>query len=186
MTGPGLLVHATAIRLAVDPDGPLCGICFIGPPGSGKSLTAFEALAACPYGKSELIADDALVLFQHKSEGVLAQHPAAPIATSTAKDGPALELRGSGILRFPSPQESRPCSLKYAVRRCALPGNRTDESLSTSTGRLPPDGVWAPFGQAGPSLPLLQLHNGGALRLLVRSLLTGHSLQGGFDSISVS
>ncbi len=169
MAGPGIVVHATAIGLAVDPDGPLCGVCFVGDPGTGKSLTALEAIAACPYGRTSLVADDAVVLHQTDT-GITAAAP----ATASHGAGPAIDYRGNALLHVNAMPGGAALPVRFAVERT---------HLTASMPNVPTPRTWPPFQERGPTLPLLHVHNGGTLRLLIRSLLTGHSLLGGFDSV---
>jgi hypothetical protein len=55
---PSAFLHATAIAVAVDPDGPLAGALLLGPSGSGKSLLALAAIECCPFRRTALVADD--------------------------------------------------------------------------------------------------------------------------------
>ena len=60
--GPGQPIHAVALALAVDADGPLFGVLIVGAAGAGKSLLALRAIEACPWSRTALIADDAVFL----------------------------------------------------------------------------------------------------------------------------
>jgi hypothetical protein len=56
------LIHATAIALAVDPDGPLAGALLLGPSGSGKSSLALAAIESCPFRRTAMVADDQVLI----------------------------------------------------------------------------------------------------------------------------
>lgn len=56
------LIHATAIALAVDPDGPLAGLLLLGPSGAGKSSLALAAMESCPFRRTALVADDQVIV----------------------------------------------------------------------------------------------------------------------------
>lgn len=58
----GALVHAVAINVAVDADGPLAGILLLGDSGVGKTRLAFGLVEHCPWQRTALIADDAVSL----------------------------------------------------------------------------------------------------------------------------
>jgi hypothetical protein len=55
-------VHAVAIAVAVDREGPLAGALILGPSGAGKSSIALCLVEMCPWGRSAVVADDAVVL----------------------------------------------------------------------------------------------------------------------------
>lgn len=59
---PEILVHGVAVAVAVDADGPLAGALLLGPSGCGKSALALSLLESCPWRRSALIADDAILL----------------------------------------------------------------------------------------------------------------------------
>jgi nitroreductase len=56
------IVHATALALAIDADGPLFGALLLGPSGIGKTTLAIAAIEACPWRRTLLVCDDAPVL----------------------------------------------------------------------------------------------------------------------------
>jgi HPr kinase/phosphorylase len=66
--------HATAAAVAVDADGPLAGALIIGPSGSGKSSLALMVIEACPFQRSALVADDAVIIEQAVG-GLIARAP---------------------------------------------------------------------------------------------------------------
>lgn len=63
------LLHATAVALAIDADGPLAGVLILGPSGAGKSSLAFSAIESCPFRRTALVADDQVLI---DSNGVAA------------------------------------------------------------------------------------------------------------------
>ncbi|MDZ7628660.1 MAG: hypothetical protein U5J99_09710 [Parvularculaceae bacterium] len=81
---PGARVHATAIALAVDPDGPLAGVLLLGPSGAGKSSLALCAIEGCPFRRTALIADDQVLI------------SAAGAATAPDRVRGLIEVRGLG------------------------------------------------------------------------------------------
>lgn len=94
----GTLIHATAVALAVDPDGPLAGALLLGPSGSGKSGLAAQAVETCPWRRAALVADDATEVFSR--DGVLHARAPAPLAG-------LVELRGFGPARMRHVAEAR-------------------------------------------------------------------------------
>lgn len=56
------LVHAVAVAVAIDGEGPLAGALLLGPSGAGKSSIALCLVEMCPWGRSALVADDAVIL----------------------------------------------------------------------------------------------------------------------------
>lgn len=55
-------LHATAIALAVDADGPLAGAALLGLSGAGKSSLALALIDGCPFRRTALIADDQVIV----------------------------------------------------------------------------------------------------------------------------
>lgn len=163
MTGQPLLVPATCVALAIDSDGPLCGIALLGPPGAGKSQTALSLLTSCPWRRSRLISDDMTRL--SREGGHIWASPAPGI------EG-AIELYGTGI-SFVSVEERH--NLSFAFR------------LGLGGGRQPESGMrWDPFGAADHSLPEYRWASGRAgMICFLRAILSGHSSRAGFDSIPV-
>ena len=76
MSAPAPL-HAVAIALAVDFDGPLFGVLLLGPAGAGKSSLAISAINSCPFSRTALVADDAVIVENglacapHRLEGAI-------------------------------------------------------------------------------------------------------------------
>lgn len=56
------LLHATAIALAVDADGPLSGVLLMGDSGAGKSSLALSLIEGCPFRRTALVADDQVLV----------------------------------------------------------------------------------------------------------------------------
>ena len=83
-------LHAVAVAVAADADGPLAGILLLGEPGAGKSQTALSLVGRCPWRRTALIADDAVDLTVR--EGALVAKPPAPLL-------PLIEVRGFGPAR---------------------------------------------------------------------------------------
>lgn len=72
MTDHERFVQGVALALAVDETGPLFGALILGAPGSGKTSLALSAITRCRWGRSALVADDA-VLLSETGEGVAAR-----------------------------------------------------------------------------------------------------------------
>lgn len=155
-----VLVPATTLALAVDRDGPLCGIALLGPSGMGKTQLALSLIADCRFGRTALISDDMSALSE--VDGTLWAEPAPRLAG-------AVELRGTGIAIVPYSKRTR---LKLAFQ-LAQHERQPDD--------LPP---WAPLGAEGPHLPALSWRPGAeGFVPYIRSILAGHSRRGGFDSV---
>jgi len=91
------LVHGVALAVAVDADGPHAGALIIGRPGSGKSSLAIGVIAACPYRRSALVADDAVLLDAH--DGALTARAPETIAglIEVFGFGPVVSPRLTGV-----------------------------------------------------------------------------------------
>lgn len=146
------IIHGTAIGLAIDADGPLFGTLLIGPPGSGKSTLALSLIAGCRYGRSRLIADDA-VRIDADASGVYAAAPAATAGLA--------EIRGIGPVRL-KPDAGQPAGAPIPLR-VAL------ELGVTGTERLGQPRVWR--GPGGATLPLLIAPPAGVVVITLRALL---------------
>ena len=148
-----MLIHATALALAVDADGPLAGVLLLGPSGAGKSLLTLAAIEDCPWRRTALIADDAVEV-KEKAGG--------PVASARAPTRGLIEVRGFG----PAP-----------VRSIASAGLVAAFDLGAPPERLPHPGRY-PLGE-GLSLPLYPFAAGEAgparLRVAVRSILGGQT-----------
>ena len=155
------LISATTVAVAIDHDGPLCGIALLGESGAGKTRLALSLIANCPFRRSMLISDDMSQIAAQN--GQLMASPPDPIAH-------AIEHRGTGI-GFVSIKKQ--CPLKLALHL-----SRDGERLPVD----PPD--WHPLGDEAPGLPGHCWSIGGeGLRLYLRAVLSGHSRRGGFDTI---
>lgn len=84
---PTTIIHATALALAIDPDGPLAGALLLGPSGAGKSSLTLAAIEGCPFGRTGLIADDQVMI-----------GPGGAASTPKALQG-LIEVRGFGPAR---------------------------------------------------------------------------------------
>lgn len=146
-------MHAVAVAVAVDADGPLAGALIIGKPGSGKSSIALEVIVACPFRRSALVADDAVLLEGHG--GVLTAQAPKTIAG-------LIEVRGFGPVAVRALARTRLAAcfdLDARGERVALP---------------------AAFEAAGASLPLYPFDAGRpaaalALCAIMRAISGGQS-----------
>lgn len=145
------LIHAVAVALAVDPDGPLAGILLLGSSGSGKSALALSLIEGCPWRRTALVADDA-VLISRAGEGVVARAP--------QKIAGLIEIRGFGLA---------PAPYTDSVRLVA------GFDLAAAEQRLP-EPTRFPF-ENGLSLPVWPFPGGAGaacrIRLTVRAILAG-------------
>lgn len=148
-------MHASAIALAVDADGPLAGVLLIGPSGAGKSSLALAAIEGCPFRRTALIADDQV-----------------DIGDGGAASAPALirglvEVRGFGPARLPQAAMAR----LVAAFDLGLDGGRVPapERRAVAPGLTLP--VF-PFRRsaAGPDA----VHR---LRVIVRQVLCGQIIE---------
>ncbi|MBI1391900.1 MAG: hypothetical protein GC152_04075 [Alphaproteobacteria bacterium] len=73
----GVQVHAVALALAVDPDGPHIGVLALGGAGAGKSSLAIAAVHECPWRRTALVADDRVALRLDDRGELLASPPPA-------------------------------------------------------------------------------------------------------------
>ncbi|MEO0399357.1 MAG: aldolase [Pseudomonadota bacterium] len=120
-------LHGVALALAVDLDGPLVGVIVLGPSGSGKSLLALNAVNACPYRRTRLVADDVVHLRVDRGRIV---------ARAPSRLSGLIEVRGLG----PTPIVMTPeTSVLLAV------------DLSAPTTRVPEPGLFHPLAQAAPT-----------------------------------
>ena len=128
-----VLVHGTAVAVAVDADGPLAGVVFLGDPGAGKTTTALCLIESCPWRRSRLIGDDQTYVSAINGELIVE----APKAIAGA-----LELRGFGPISMP---HAKRLSLVIAFM------------LSQDTERLPEAGQWLPISGSDAYAPLYPL-----------------------------
>lgn len=120
-------VHATAAAIAVDPDGPLAGALILGPSGSGKSSLALALIETCPFRRTALVADDAVII-EAAGGGLEARAPdrirglievrgfgpAAARTVSTCRLALAIDLEADGE-RTPAPRWFRPSASGPAI-----------------------------------------------------------------------
>lgn len=156
-----LHVPATTVALAVDQDGPLCGLALLGASGAGKSQLALELISHCAFHRTRLIADD-ISLIWTENQYLMACSPTPLLGK--------IELRGTGIATIPHLKQYR---IRLAFR------------LGLPEARLPEPGlVWQPLGKDAPALAEYRWPAGRqGLVAFARALLSGHSCQAGFDSI---
>ncbi|OFW99736.1 MAG: hypothetical protein A3E78_07050 [Alphaproteobacteria bacterium RIFCSPHIGHO2_12_FULL_63_12] len=83
-------LHATAVAIAVDADGPLAGVLILGGSGSGKSALALSLIETCPHQRTALVADD-VVLVEAIGGRLLARAPPAIAGL--------IEVRGFGPVK---------------------------------------------------------------------------------------
>lgn len=152
MTKP-VLIHATALALAVDPDGPLAGALLLGASGAGKSRLALAAIETCPWRRTALIADDAVSAWGEEG----AVHARAP-----ARIAGLIEVRGFG----PAPVRSVDRARLVAAFDLSAASVRLPEPAEHKLGE----------GLALPLFPFVPGEDGSArLRVAVRSILGGQT-----------
>jgi serine kinase of HPr protein (carbohydrate metabolism regulator) len=147
------VVHAVAVAVAIDPDGPLAGALFLGGAGAGKSRLALNLIENCPWRRSALVADDAVILEQRRG---------ALIARAPQRIAGLAELRGFGVVRLRMAAEaeiSAAFDLEAGVER--LPDPRRFEAA----GGIAP---LYPFRADAPAAAA-------ALRVALRSISGGQS-----------
>ncbi|MFN3958578.1 MAG: HPr kinase/phosphorylase [Parvularculaceae bacterium] len=152
MVLPGAtLIHASAIGLAVDRDGPLAGVLILGPSGAGKTSLALAAIESCLFRRTILVADDQVAV-----------GPGGEAAAPQSLQG-LIEVRGFGPARVPYAPSAK---LVVAV------------DLGAEAGRVPKRGQRAIA--RGVSLPIFPFRWAGAeatathrLRVMVRQVLCG-------------
>ncbi|MFN0023584.1 MAG: HPr kinase/phosphorylase [Parvularculaceae bacterium] len=164
MTAPSnSFLHATAIALAIDADGPLAGILIMGPSGSGKSSLALSATEGCPFRRTALVADDSVIVEPHAGGAVAS----APVLLNGL-----IEVRGHG----PAPIRSRPA----IPLLLAIDLDGTHERVGEPCALALADGL---------SLPMVPFLWAGAeatgahrLRVIVRQVLCGQNAPNSQDS----
>ncbi|GAB4518619.1 MAG: hypothetical protein Kow00133_03800 [Amphiplicatus sp.] len=147
------LVHGVALALAVDPDGPLAGTLLLGRAGAGKSALAVAAVETCPWRRTALVADDA-VLIETDGKSVWVSAP--------ERIRGLVELRGFG----PVPIRALARARLIAAFDLDAPGARVPQPAAFEAGRgarLP----LYPFAQ-GPDGPI-------RLRMALRAILGGQT-----------
>jgi hypothetical protein len=147
----GSLLHATAIALGVDADGPLAGVLILGESGAGKSSLALSSIEGCPFARTALVADDQVLV------------DAQLIASAPPALSGLLEVRGFG----PAPVRS----IKSAPLLVGI-------DLSAPTARIVSPARAELAG--GLALPVYAFRWAGAeagaahrLRVMVRQVLCG-------------
>jgi hypothetical protein len=156
-----VLVHAVALAVAADADGPLCGALLLGDAGAGKSSLALALIETCPWRRTALVADDA-VLIEVKGRGLTARAPGAIAGL--------IEVRGFG------PAHVR--SIPAAPITAAF-------DLGAASERVPEPGMFQPFAD-GPTAPLFPFRADSGdlaaphrLRLIIRTILVDKSRKAG-------
>ena len=83
-------VAGTAVAVAVDADGPLCGVLIQGVSGMGKTSLALDLIQHCPFQRSALVADDIAQIDTVEQRAYAVRLPAT---------AGILEVRGFGLCR---------------------------------------------------------------------------------------
>ncbi len=153
------LVHGVAVAVAVDADGPLAGALILGPSGSGKSSLALMLIEACPFQRTALVADDAVIL---------EARAAALIARSPERLQGLIEIRGFGSSKV------------RAVSACAL---TLAVDLGGAAERTPAPSIYQPAGAVTgvPQYPFIwkgaEASAPHRLRRMIASILGGQSAE---------
>lgn len=150
-------LHATAAAIAVDADGPLAGLLILGPSGAGKSSLALSLIETCPFQRTALVADDAVII-ETAGENLAVRGPDSIAGL--------IEIRGFG----PSKTRAVPaCKLILAV------------DLGAEAERMPAPRRFRASAE-GAAIPLYPLLWKGAeataphrLRRMIAALLGGQS-----------
>jgi len=158
------LLHAVAVAVAVDQDGPLAGVLVLGTSGAGKSSLALCLIEACPFRRTALVADD-MVRIDARDRRLFARSP--------ERLASLIEIRGFG----PTPIRTVPAAaLVLAV------------DLAGEASRLPAATAFEP-APGGPALPRYPFLWQGAeasaphrLRRMLVSILGGQTPQRTQDS----
>jgi hypothetical protein len=147
--------HAVALGVAVDADGPLAGVLLLGPSGAGKSSLALAVIDSCPFRRSAMIADDAVIVSVAENGRLAARAPATIRGL--------IEVRGFG----PAPVRS--------IGECGLVAAF---DLGAAAERTPVPGAWDVAG--GRPLPLYPfLWRGAELTAPARLRASTASIMGG-------
>jgi serine kinase of HPr protein (carbohydrate metabolism regulator) len=147
------LAHAVAAAVAIDADGPLAGALFLGGSGAGKSLLALDIVENCPWRRSALVADDAVIL-ECRSNALVARPP--------ERIAGLIELRGFGIVR---------------LRRVAMVEIVAAFDLEAGFERLPEPRRFEAAGGSAPIFPFRadRPAASAALRIALRTICGGQS-----------
>ncbi|MBY0422976.1 MAG: hypothetical protein K2Q06_11785 [Parvularculaceae bacterium] len=143
------LLHATAVAVAVDPDGPLFGALLLGKSGAGKTAHALALVFGCPWRRSKLIADDAVFL--------------------SARDGRLWARGGPAIAGFAESRGFGPAPTPFTMTHALSAGFDLDEPVTRFEDArfLPLDS-----GRLLPIYPFLAGSEGGVrLRVAARAIL---------------
>ncbi len=152
MTSQSDLIAGTAVGIALDEAGPLCGILFIGPSGCGKSSIALEIVETCPWRRSRLVGDDH-VLAETRDN--------APWALSPPHIAGMIEVRGFG----PAP-----------IASCDSAKLAATFDLGANADRLPEPGAYLFGGHRVPLWPLPpSFQSPGRLRVMLRAIIAGQT-----------
>ncbi|MEM9705403.1 MAG: hypothetical protein AAF850_04925 [Pseudomonadota bacterium] len=140
MTPPGdapVRVHATGVLVAVDRNGPLCGILLKGPSGVGKSALALDLVQNCPWRRTALISDDIVEIYRDGDalhartvsgiRGLIEVRGFGPTPTKSCDaDVPitvCFDLSETHKDRIAAPDKERICGIDIDVWPLAMPGN---------------------------------------------------------------
>lgn len=153
------LVHAVALAVALDADGPLAGALLFGRSGAGKSSLALYLIETCRQRRTALISDDA-VLLDAEPGGRLRACAPKPIAG-------LIEIRGFGV----APVRASPAATLMAGFDLAADGARLPEPSprSLAGARLP---CW-PLVASDLALAAIRL------RVILRAILARNSAAAG-------
>jgi GTPase SAR1 family protein len=144
----GELVHATALAVAVDADGPLAGALILGSSGAGKSTLALALIENCPFRRTALVSDDATLL--EAIDGRL-------FATAPQTMAGLIEVRGFG----PAP-----------IRAIASVGLVAGFDLDRRSARLPEPESRKIGGGSLPIWPFQGIETGALrLKVILRAIL---------------
>ncbi|MGV6802437.1 MAG: HPr kinase/phosphorylase [bacterium] len=109
----GELIQASVVALAIDHDGPLHGVMMRGDPGSGKSDFCLRLIENCPWRRTKLVADDAVIL-KVDNKSIIANCP--------DRIRNMIEIRGVGISTIDSlPSIRLRLSCQLGARASRLP-----------------------------------------------------------------
>ncbi len=150
---PGEVIQGTAIALAVDADGPLAGVLLRGESGSGKSDLALRLIESCPWRRTRLVADDAVILSEVRGQLQI---------TCPSQIRNMLEIRGVGIVDLLAVPETRLRLVCDLGRSCRRMPEETSEKIAASSEVAVPVLSFDPLGESAAD----------RLRLAVRALLS--------------
>ncbi len=125
----GEIIQGTVVAVALDPDGPLCGVFLRGPSGAGKSDLALRLIESCPWQRSRLVCDDVAII----RADALALYVECP---ENIKD--LIEVRGIGILPIGALEQVKLhmiCDLGQAPER--LPEIKQEKLIASSEHMVP-------------------------------------------------